>query len=80
MLVVLVLALLYQIGAEEQIIEDDLSYNVENEYQEDSERNLLLGTFVKFGGGLLSIAGQLGKFNFETISYKFDEIKFSYTC
>jgi len=60
-LVVLVLALLYQIGAEEQIIEDDLSYNVENEYQEDSERNLLLGTFVKFGGGLLSIAGQLAK-------------------
>ena len=61
MLVVLVLALLNQIEAEEQITEDNISF-VANGYQEDTERNLLLGTFVKFGGGLLSIAGQLGKY------------------
>ena len=62
MLVVLYLALTNQIGAEEQFIEDNLSY-MGTELPEETERNLLLGTFVKFGGGLLSIAGQLGRYN-----------------
>ena len=60
-MVVLFLALTNQIGAEEQFIEDNLSY-MGTELPEETERNLLLGTFVKFGGGLLSIAGQLGKY------------------
>ena len=60
-MVVLFLALTNQIGAEEQFIEDNLSY-MGTELPEETERNLLLGTFVKFGGGLLSIAGQLGNY------------------
>jgi len=58
-LVVLLLALTNIFGSEQQNLEDNNS-SFMSEFPEDSERNLLLGTFVKFGGGLLSIAGQLG--------------------
>jgi len=59
-LVVLLLALTNIFGSEQQNLEDNNS-SFMSEFPEDSERNLLLGTFVKFGGGLLSIAGQLAK-------------------
>jgi len=58
-LVVLILMLRYQAGAEEQNTEDDSSHATD--YQDAAERNLLLGTFVQFGGGLLSLAGQIAK-------------------
>jgi len=59
-LVVLVLALTHGVRSEEQMTEDSTLY-LATELPEETERNLLLGTFVKFGGGLLSIAGQLAK-------------------